>query len=197
MTQDALKAELRRAARARQRSAAAIDGAAGDRLRDRFLAALGDALGAVPRPAVALYWPIGAELDTMPLIEALRERGHVCALPVVAQRAARLIFRVWRRGAPLVAAGHGTRAPPADAPTIVPDIVVTPLLAFDRRGYRLGRGGGYYDRTLAALRAAGPVLAVGVGFDQQEVTAVPRDDHDQRLDHVITPRRALRYTGPR
>jgi 5-formyltetrahydrofolate cyclo-ligase len=78
------------------------------------------------------------------------------------------------------------------APEIVPQLLLVPLLAFDCAGYRLGYGGGFYDRTIAKLRAAGEALAVGVTFAALEVPAVPRDDTDQPLDWIVTERAAIR-----
>jgi 5-formyltetrahydrofolate cyclo-ligase len=82
--------------------------------------------------------------------------------------------------------------PPPEAPEVVPSLLIVPLLAFDRAGYRLGYGGGFYDRTLQKLRGAGgDVLAVGVALSAQEVPAVPRDDTDQPLDWIVTEREAI------
>jgi 5-formyltetrahydrofolate cyclo-ligase len=80
----------------------------------------------------------------------------------------------------------GIPTPAADAAEIVPEIVLVPLLAFDRRGHRLGYGGGYYDRTMAGLRARGAVLAIGVGFAFQEMDAVPTASGDQPLEAIAT-----------
>ena len=153
-------------------------------LRDRFLGAI-----EVPQNAiVAAYAAFGGELDPLPLLEALAAKRVKLALPVVEAKAAPLVFRAWEFGAPLVAHRFGMAEPSRDAPAVVPDIVVVPLLAFDRQGYRLGYGGGYYDRTLAALRKRGRVLAVGVGFTVQELPSVPRAPHDVPLDWIVTER---------
>lgn len=153
-------------------------------VRDRFLAQI-----EVPQNAiVAAYAAFGGELDPLPLLEALAAKGVALALPVVEAKAAPLVFRAWEPGAPLVQHRFGMAEPPRDAPAVVPDIVVVPLLAFDRQGYRLGYGGGYYDRTLAALRKRGRVLAVGVGFAVQEMPSVPRGPHDVPLDWIVTER---------
>ncbi|MGB3865008.1 MAG: 5-formyltetrahydrofolate cyclo-ligase, partial [Xanthobacteraceae bacterium] len=102
-----------------------------------------------------------------------------------------LIFRAWRDGDALIGGPYGTRHPDATAPDVVPDIVLTPLAAFDRRGHRIGYGGGYYDRTLAALRAAKPVVAAGVAFAVQEVETVPASSHDAVLDVIVTDAEAI------
>ena len=178
-----------RAARARAASDA-VDAPA--RLRDRVLEALEIELGRTPRPVVSGYWPMGDEIDVAPLLAELSRRGHVCALPVVGGRGEALIFRAWKRSELLEPGPHGTSQPGADAPEAVPAIVLTPLLAFDATGARLGYGGGYYDRTLRTLRDRNAVLAVGVAYDAQEVEAVPSDAGDERLDLVVTERRIIR-----
>jgi 5-formyltetrahydrofolate cyclo-ligase len=105
------------------------------------------------------------------------------------------VFRAWRPGDALVAAGFGTQEPAADRPEVRPDIVLAPLLACDERGWRLGYGGGYYDRTLRRLRGDGAVLAVGVGYDEQVVAAVPHEDFDEPLDWIATDARLIRCAG--
>lgn len=133
---------------------------------------------------VAGYWPIRDELDCRPLLERLRAAGHRIALPVVMGRGEPLQFRLWIEGAALMPAGFGTMAPAEGAPPCVPDLVLLPLCGFDDRGTRLGYGGGYYDRTLAALPR--PVRRVGLAFAAQELDTIPRDRHDIPLDAVIT-----------
>ena len=102
------------------------------------------------------------------------------------KKAAPLVFREWRPGIEMHRASFGMMEPTPDSPQHMPTIVVTPLLAFDAEGFRIGYGGGYYDRTLAALRAAGPVTAIGVAYEAQEVAEVPRDHFDQPLDWIVT-----------
>ncbi len=188
------KAILRRRAQAWRADAAARAGpdAALD-LRDHALAVLDAAKG----DTVSGFWPMRDEIDTRPLLEALHAGGAVCCLPVVAERAAPLVFRRWAPGDPMADGGFGTRVPAASAPLVTPTKLLVPLLAFDRAGYRLGYGGGYYDRTLAALREASPagsVLAVGVAYAAQEIDDVPHDARDMRLDWVVTETGAL-YMG--
>lgn len=145
--------------------------------------------------AVSGYLPIGDEVDVMPLLQALRADGHAIALPVVVQRHLPLAFRRWRDGDALEDGPLGTRQPIADAPKIRPDALLVPLLAFDRRGYRLGYGGGYFDRTLSALRRDGPVIAIGASYAGQEVPSVPRGPHDEPLDWVVTERETFHPEG--
>ena len=184
----ALRAPMRNA-RARVHALEAASAARA--LRDRFLAQI-----EVPQNAiVAAYAAFGGELDPLPLLEALAAKGVALALPVVEAKAAPLVFRSWEPGAPLVPHRFGMAEPSRDALAVVPDIVVVPLLAFDRKGYRLGYGGGYYDRTLAGLRKRGRVLAVGIGFASQEMPNVPRDPHDLPLDWIVTERAAFAPLG--
>lgn len=157
----------------------------------RALAGQGDRVAITPGMVVAGYWPMRGEIDPRPLMRALAARGARLALPEVVARDAPLVFRAWRDGDALVAGPHGTRHPPATAREIVPDIVLVPLAAFDRRGHRIGYGGGYYDRTLACLRAARAIVAAGVAFAVQEVETVPASPHDALLDLVLTDVEAI------
>ncbi|HYD97791.1 MAG TPA: 5-formyltetrahydrofolate cyclo-ligase [Alphaproteobacteria bacterium] len=173
-----LRAEMRRGRAAVPEPALAAEAAA-----LRLIAALRPGPGRV----VAGYAAIGSELQAWPALARAHAAGAACALPVVLGAGQALEFRRWSPGAPLVAGAFGAAVPPPDAEPVSPDLVLVPLLAFDRRGWRLGYGGGYYDRTLEALRAAGPVTAVGFGFSAQEAAAVPHEATDQRLDWIVTP----------
>jgi 5-formyltetrahydrofolate cyclo-ligase len=145
---------------------------------------------------VAGYWPIGAEIDVRPLLVAICASGRRCALPVVDGQGKPLLFRGWKPGDPLVSAGFGTSVPSVDSPVRMPTVLLVPLLAFDSRGFRLGYGGGYYDRTIAGLRRAGrPVLAIGAAFARQEIERVPVEEFDQRLDGVATENGLRRFGG--
>jgi 5-formyltetrahydrofolate cyclo-ligase len=135
---------------------------------------------------VAIYHPLGSELDPFPLAAVLRRAGARIALPVAAAEAQPLVFRLVVEDGPLPPDALGIPSPPAEAPAVRPDLVVAPLLGFDRRGGRLGQGGGYYDRTLAALRAEGPVTVIGLAYAGQELASVPTGPFDQRLDGVVT-----------
>ena len=185
---DAAKAELRAVAAERRREAVLSLPRAGEELRDRFLAAIPVA----GHEIVSAFWPLADELDTRPLISALAARGHTIGLPVVIKRGLPLLFRRWMPDTALVQGSFRVMTPPPEAPEVVPSLLIVPLLAFDRAGYRLGYGGGFYDRTLHKLRgAAGRILAVGVALSAQEVDAVPRDDTDQPLNWVVTERQAF------
>jgi 5-formyltetrahydrofolate cyclo-ligase len=165
-------------------------------LRRRLAAAQPDAAlraaGQLPRerlPAVDVfgaYFAQGSEMDPRPLIRRLEDAGARCALPVAADREGRLEFRLWRAGEALVPDAVGVPSPLPQAQVVHPRLVIAPLLAFDRQGGRLGQGGGHYDRTLANLRASGPVFVLGLAYSGQETTAIPMEPHDQRLDAILT-----------
>ena len=175
----ALKARLR--AQALAGRAAGGDAKA---LTARLAAVLADHPGRV----VAGYWPIRDEADPRPALA--RHRGPV-VLPVVPGRAQPLIFRLWQ-GEALQPGSFGTAHPGPDCPVLRPDLVIVPLAGFDRAGHRVGYGGGFYDRTLALLRAEGPVLAVGLAYGVQELPAIPAEPFDAPLDLIVTDR-ALIY----
>jgi 5-formyltetrahydrofolate cyclo-ligase len=147
---------------------------------------------AVPAGAIVSgFMPMKSEINPLPLLKRLAAQGARLALPVVAGRGKPLIMRAWEFGAPLSRGQWGIREPGADAAEVYPDIVIAPLAAFDRRGYRIGYGAGYYDMTIAALRARKPVTAIGVAFAAQEIPDVPAFDYDQRLDFVLTERAVI------
>ncbi|MFZ5779720.1 MAG: 5-formyltetrahydrofolate cyclo-ligase [Pseudomonadota bacterium] len=147
---------------------------------------------AVPA-AVSGFWPFKDEIDIRPLMMELFSAGCQLALPVVQGRDEPLLFRAWRPGDVLEQGVFGTLQPTACREAIEPDALIVPLLACDAEGWRLGYGGGFYDRTLSALRSCRPVTAVGVGFDGQLVDAVPHGPDDQRLDWLLTDRRACAF----
>lgn len=147
----------------------------------------------VPLPAgpVGGYWPLGSELDVRPLLLHLVEGGWVAALPESGPKGQPLTFRRWDAGVPMRTGRYGI-AEPDGTEVVVPAVLLVPLLAFDRAGHRLGYGAGYYDRTIAALRAAGPLLTIGVGFAAQEVERVPTGPFDEPLDWIVTEHAAHR-----
>lgn len=142
---------------------------------------------------VSGFWPIRDEIDIRPLMVELHGQGCTLALPVVQGREQRLLFRVWRPGDQLEAGAFGTLQPSAERESIEPHVLLVPLLACDREGWRLGYGGGFYDRTLEVLRLKQDVTAIGVGFDGQFVPEVPHEPGDQRLDWLLTDRRASAF----
>jgi 5-formyltetrahydrofolate cyclo-ligase len=184
-----VKRTLRAAARTAQRAAHAAAGrGAGERLRQNFRRAIAPA----PTAVVSGYWPMEGEMDPRVLMADLAAQGHPLCLPVVQGRGKPLLFRAWRKGDAMVPGSLGIPAPGPAAAALSPVLLLVPLLAFDREGFRLGHGAGYYDMTLASLRAAGPVLAVGIAYAGQEVARVPREAHDQPLDWVVNEGEAIR-----
>jgi len=142
---------------------------------------------------VSGFWPMAEELDIRPLMIELHNQGCQIALPVVVAKRQPLVFRAWRPADPLEAGVFGTLHPSPKREVLEPDALIVPLLAVDDEGWRLGYGGGFYDRTLEALRAKKTVTAVGVGFDAQLVPDVPHGPTDQRLDWLLTDKRACAF----
>jgi 5-formyltetrahydrofolate cyclo-ligase len=136
---------------------------------------------------IAAYLPMGGELDPQPLMQALRRKGHSICLPVCSDEDAPLIFRRYKKGDALLPDDMGIAAPRATAQQVTPDIVLLPLLAFDGQGHRLGRGGGFYDRSLAELKKRGDCRFIGLAFDMQMVDKCPIAPHDEALHAVLTP----------
>ncbi len=181
----ALKTRLRAEAReARRVAQAALPDAAKD-LREVFCAAFPPATVEGP---VALYVPVGDEIDPRPLAESLASVGHRLCLPVVVARDQPLVFRAWTPGDVLQPGSLTIPEPRSDAEVLTPRWLLVPLVAFDRRGGRLGQGGGFYDRSLRCLRSEGSVTAVGLAYAAQEIPAVPLTPDDERLNAVVTER---------
>ena len=184
---DDLKATLRRDALARREA-----------LPSELRAAAAQAIAARPFPValppgtvVSGFMPVKSEINPLPLLRTLADQGARLALPVVASRGKPLLMRAYRWGEPLAAGIWGIREPKPDAAELEPDILVVPLLAFDRRGHRIGYGAGYFDLTIAALRAKKRILAAGIGFAAQEIAEVPATTRDARLDLVLTEREVI------
>ena len=174
-----------RAALRRERLAArlALDTARHAALSGRLGAHLAGLLSALPAQTLAFCAPVRGEFDARPLVGELLARGWRAAMPVVVEAGAPMVFRAWTRDCAMAADRHGIPIP-GDGPAIIPDIVLLPLVAFDPAGYRLGYGGGYFDRTLAA-RTPRP-RAIGVGFELGRVPDIRPQPHDIRLDAVVT-----------
>jgi 5-formyltetrahydrofolate cyclo-ligase len=181
------KAELRRAGQARR-----------DALPAQLRQAAAEAIAARPFPLaisagtiVSGFMPLKSEINPLPLMRKLAGAGASLALPVVAGRGKPLIMRGWKWGEPLVGGVWGIREPVPQAPTVDPDILLVPLLAFDRAGHRIGYGAGYYDLTITQLRANKPIAAVGIAFAAQEIETVPTTDFDAPLDLVLTEKATI------
>ena len=142
---------------------------------------------------VSGFWPMAEELDVRPLMMELFSHGCQLALPVVVAKKQPLVFRAWHPDDPLEAGVFGTLHPSPDRNVVEPDALIVPLLACDREGWRLGYGGGFYDRTLERLRARKNITAVGVAFDAQLLPDVPHGPEDQRLDWLLTDKRACAF----
>jgi 5-formyltetrahydrofolate cyclo-ligase len=153
-------------------------------------------LGALEKGSViSAFAPMADELWVWPLLRRLAHEGHALALPVMQGKGRALMFRAWRPGDAMGRGVWGIAEPLADKATLAPDVVIAPLLAYDACGWRLGYGGGFYDRTLRALRLNKAPIAVGVAYDQQAVDAVPHLDYDERLQWVLTPSGPIRCIG--
>ncbi|MBH61840.1 MAG: 5-formyltetrahydrofolate cyclo-ligase [Alphaproteobacteria bacterium] len=178
------KASLREVARKTRRQAALRAAANAPELAAiQFMESIN-----IPRSCVVSgYWPIQDELDPLPLMARLQESGCTCALPVVTGRQKPLKFHSWSSGDTLVDGPFGTKEPESGAPEVIPEILVVPLLAFDARGYRLGYGGGFYDRTLRTLRRQTQrCRAIGFAFADQKVQEVPVGETDEPLDWIVS-----------
>ncbi|MEO1321579.1 MAG: 5-formyltetrahydrofolate cyclo-ligase [Pseudomonadota bacterium] len=180
------KAALRTEMKALREELSARDPDAGETLADKFPMKLFERYG----PTVAVYLPIGSEIDPKPLMSKLIAAGANLALPCV-QDDGTMVYRAYKRGDMLEQRPFGLLEPNAEVPMVNPTLVITPLLAFDRNGNRLGYGKGHYDRALAKLRDNGRVFVCGLAFFGQEVEAVPAESHDIPLDWVMTERGSI------
>jgi 5-formyltetrahydrofolate cyclo-ligase len=184
-----LKAQLRRDAAARR-----------DALPADQRAAAAAAIAARPLPVevapgavVSGFSPLKSEINPVPLMRAFAAAGAQLALPVVAGKGKPLTMRAWNFGDPLDAGVWGIREPKASAPEVFPDILIVPLLAFDRARQRIGYGAGYYDMTIGRLRIMKPVVAIGMAYAAQEVDRVPSTPRDAALDLVLTEREVIDF----
>ena len=186
-----IKAAFRKNAFARRRESHAADkasnGEASRAAMDHFLAArLHTGAG-----IISGYCPIRTEIDPTPLMEALHSAGHRLCVPVIQGRGLALKFRQWHPGVEMTEGEFGAMIPAA-GDWLEPQLLISPLLAFDAAGWRLGYGGGFYDRSLEGLRAKHRTLAVGFAYSAQQVEAVPREPTDQLLDAIVTEQGLIR-----
>ncbi|MFT4091378.1 MAG: 5-formyltetrahydrofolate cyclo-ligase [Asticcacaulis sp.] len=176
------KALLRKDMKARRAAAFSADPEAGERL------AAGFRLWLPQGTVVAGYSAFGSEMNPLPLMRVLAAKDCKLALPalVATEAGLRMVFRAFDLGDELTEGPYGIVQPSDLAPEVLPDIVLVPLLAFDRQGHRLGYGGGFYDRGLRFLKSQKPFKAWGIAYAAQAVHHLPVEDHDQPLDAVLT-----------
>ncbi|HYW60274.1 MAG TPA: 5-formyltetrahydrofolate cyclo-ligase [Xanthobacteraceae bacterium] len=148
-------------------------------------------MAVAPGAVVSGFSPLKSEINPIPLMRAFAQAGARLALPVVAGKGRPLTMRAWAFGDPLDAGVWGIREPKPTAPEVFPDILIVPLLAFDRAGHRVGYGAGYYDMTIARLRSMKPAIALGIAYAAQEIGRVPATPRDAALDLVLTEREAI------
>ncbi len=189
MSSSPSKGDLRAAALARRDALSSEQRAAAA----QALAARGLPVEIKPGAVVAGYSPIRSEIDPAPLMRALAARGVQLALPAVTARGKSLIFRAWSPGDRLMLGSLGILEPSPAAAELVPDVMLVPLAAFDRAGHRIGYGAGHYDVTLAHLRKAKTIAAIGLAFATQKVKTVPAQPHDVALDYVLTEDRSFDF----
>jgi 5-formyltetrahydrofolate cyclo-ligase len=184
------KTDLRARMRALRARLAAASPQAAEALADHCPAALLEPV------TVAAYHPFRNEIDPGPLLDRFIAAGARATLPVTPPRGSPegLTFRLWQDGASLRPGSFAVHEPGPEAPLAEPDIILAPMLGFDRTGHRLGYGAGHYDRTLAELRARRPIVFIGLAYAGQELSDLPFEPHDQRLDAILTEKgyRAVR-----
>jgi 5-formyltetrahydrofolate cyclo-ligase len=164
-------------------------------IAERGLALVAELRGAARQGIVSAFASMPEELNVWPLLRRLHAAGVPLALPVVEGKGRPLVFRAWTPGDAMDKGVWGIPQPKPERPVVEPDILLVPLLAFDAEGRRLGYGGGFYDRTLAGLRARKRIVAVGLAYDEQRIDEVPHLDYDQHLDWVLTPSGTMRCSS--
>jgi 5-formyltetrahydrofolate cyclo-ligase len=181
------KAEIRKAATARRDALPAPERAAAA----AAIAARPLAVPIAPGAIVSGFSVLKSEINPVPLMRAFATAGARLALPVVMGKGRPLTMRAWAFGEPLNSGVWGIREPPPEAPEVFPDILIVPLLAFDRTGNRIGYGAGYYDMTIARLRGMKSVVTMGIAYAAQEIAQVPTTPRDATLDLVLTEREVI------
>jgi len=148
-----------------------------------------------PHSIIAGYIPVGSEVDISLLLEMYEEDGHTISLPCVDERDAPMVFRRYERGAPLVNnKKFNIKEPPGNFEEVMPNLIITPLVAFDSAGSRLGQGKGYYDRTFDYMNGFNDFITVGVAFAIQQTEFIRRDAHDFKMDAIVTEERVLIFS---
>lgn len=180
------KAQLRKTLRERRQEAALAPGA-----NDALAAGMFNALARFAPRTVGFYWPLPGEFDARDaLVRWLAEDARrQAALPVIAVKGQALAFHAWTPHTPM-REGHHRIAEPLDTPAVLPDLLLVPCVGFDDDGYRLGYGGGYYDRTLADWPGASRPVTIGIAYETCRIAALPREPHDIPLDAIVTEKGA-------
>lgn len=176
------KKELRKVLRARRDEAARREPMAAMDLCDVFF----ENVKVPENTCFAAYMAMGSEMNPAPLVEALWNKGHRFCLPVVEKKGVPLAFRAYTPGDALRLGPMDVLEPFTSVPLVQPDVVLVPLVGFNWQGYRLGQGGGFYDITLKALRAQRHITAIGLAYAAQEVDDLYVQDHDTKLDAIVT-----------
>ena len=187
------KKALREYATARRKLAHTRNSAgAGIRGADHFLASI----PIVPGAIVGGYWPIREEFDVMPLLNRLIAMGYRCALPFVDNDRGELVFREWHLGTEMIEGCYNIPEPVQTSASILPNILITPLLAYDLEGFRLGYGGGYYDKAIRKMRSSDRfIISIGAAFWDQRVDHVPHNGMDEKLDWIVTERGVMQFNA--
>jgi len=157
------------------------------------LAARGLPIAVKPGAIVSGFMPMKTEINPLPLLRKIAGEGAKLALPCIDGRGKPLIMRAYQFGDVFKSGQWGIREPMPDAPEVKPDILLVPLVCFDRSGQRIGYGAGYYDRTIANLRAIKPITTIGIAFAMQEIPQVPATERDERLDFVLTEKEIIAF----
>ncbi|MBV8060909.1 MAG: 5-formyltetrahydrofolate cyclo-ligase [Alphaproteobacteria bacterium] len=181
------KVEMRRLARALRKEALLATPNCGALFMHQFVK--------VDMPAQAIiagYRALPDEVDIEPVLTLFHVNGHPLAMPVVEEKSRPLLFRSYKPGDVMRRGMKGVEEPLSIAAAVTPDVLLVPLTAFDRRGARLGQGGGYYDRTLAGLRCTKTIMAIGVALSVQEMPNIPLEKHDALLDYIVTEKEVIR-----
>lgn len=192
------KDDQRLVAKEQRKVAAQSAGIGADKRFTENLMGLAGSLGIDSTSVVAGYWAMSNELSvTNAMTRMMEQPGATCVLPVIVGKDTPLIFREWHPGLALESGGFGTRHPPVSSPERIPDVLMIPLLAFDTSGHRLGWGGGFYDRTIGTYRARKhPIVAIGAAYAAQQMSALPHDDLDQRVDWIVTETSVIQAERP-
>lgn len=164
-----------------------------EEIRTNFI----QALNIMPQTTFGAYYPIGAEVNCRPLMDTLHAMGHTISLPVITGATDPLIYRMYKSGDQLEKGGFGTPQPCDYMPVVVPDILIIPMMGYSDKGYRLGYGSGFFDRTIELIRKQKPMKAIGLAYSGQRIDDMPVEAHDQKLDLIITEKGTVKIRQSR